>query len=401
MSKHERETSVAEVNFADEPDAKRAAVATEEGTPIKGGLARHPLKNIERGNSVLNLCTYKGAFRRFAVVGRAASRRASSRLATRRRAIPTFARLALCTHPSRRVRLARFRVFSDASSPRPRSTRRARPARRRRRANANRIFPTRSLTAPVHPAAGDFCPKSLEHEPQGEKKTTEFRIKFSHKTKKISPWHDIPYRASPDTFHMMCEIPKWTRAKYEIATKEPGNPIKQDEKKGVLREYKHGDMLFNYGFMPQTWEDPDHVSADTGFKGDDDPLDMVEIGCRQMKTGQVAEVKVLGVLAMIDDGETDWKVFCIRVDDPLAGCINDVEDIDRELPGLIDTMREWFREYKIAEGKPLNKFALDEKCMDREYTERVIEETHGFWKAAEEKLRKLSGDEVTTAAAEN
>ena len=46
----------------------------------------------------------------------------------------------------------------------------------------------------------------------------------------------------------------------------------------------------------------------------------------------MAEVKVLGVLAMIDDGETDWKVFCIRVDDPLAGCINDVEDIDRELP---------------------------------------------------------------------
>ena len=54
-------------------------------------------------------------------------------------------------------------------------------------------------------------------------------------------------------------------------------------------------------------------------------------------------------------------------------------------------MREWFREYKVAEGKPLNKFALDEKCMNREYTERVIEETHGFWKAAE-KLRKLSGD---------
>jgi hypothetical protein len=25
------------------------------------------------------------------------------------------------------------------------------------------------------------------------------------------------------------------------------------------------------------WEDPGHVSADTGFKGDDDPLDMVEV----------------------------------------------------------------------------------------------------------------------------
>jgi inorganic pyrophosphatase len=32
-------------------------------------------------------------------------------------------------------------------------------------------------------------------------------------------------------------------------------------------------------------------------------------------------VKVLGCLAMIDDGETDWKVFCIRVDDPLVGAV--------------------------------------------------------------------------------
>jgi len=237
---------------------------------------------------------------------------------------------------------------------------------------------------------GDFDSAKLDPEARGAEKTLEYRVDFSHKLRKISPWHDIPYRASPDTFHMMCEIPKWTRAKFEIATKEPGNPIKQDEKKGVLREYKHGDMLFNYGFMPQTWEDPEHVSADTGFKGDDDPLDMVEIGCRQMKCGQVAEVKVLGVLAMIDDGETDWKVFCIRTDDPLAGAIHDVDDLERELPGVVSTMREWFREYKVAEGKPLNAFALGERCMDRAYTEKVIEETHGSWKKAEEKLRELA-----------
>jgi inorganic pyrophosphatase len=53
-------------------------------------------------------------------------------------------------------------------------------------------------------------------------------------------------------------------------------------------------------------------------------------------------------------------------------------------------MREWFREYKVAEGKPLNAFALGERCMDRAYTEKVIEETHGSWKKAEEKLRELA-----------
>ena len=76
---------------------------------------------------------------------------------------------------------------------------------------------------------GDFDSGKLDPETRGPEKSLEYRIDFSHKNRKISPWHDIPYRASPDTFHMMCEIPKWTRAKFEIATKEPGNPIKQDE----------------------------------------------------------------------------------------------------------------------------------------------------------------------------
>ena len=34
------------------------------------------------------------------------------------------------------------------------------------------------------------------------------------------------------------------------------------------------------------------------------------------------EVKVLGTLAMIDDGETDWKLIVIDVSDPLAGEVN-------------------------------------------------------------------------------
>ena len=76
--------------------------------------------------------------------------------------------------------------------------------------------------------------------------------------------------------------------------------------------------------------------------------------------------------------------MCIR------DSINDVEDLQRELPNAVDTMREWFRTYKLAEGKPLNEFALDERCMDRSYTEKVIEETHGFWRDSEQELRKLA-----------
>ena len=38
--------------------------------------------------------------------------------------------------------------------------------------------------------------------------------------------------------------------------------------------------------------------------------------------GEVKQVKVLGVLAMIDDGETDWKVLGIDITDPLAEEMN-------------------------------------------------------------------------------
>ena len=65
---------------------------------------------------------------------------------------------------------------------------------------------------------------------------------FLHKGMVVSPWHDVPLRAGGDKFHFCCEIPKWSRAKFEVATKEDHTPIKQDEKKGVLREYKWGDM---------------------------------------------------------------------------------------------------------------------------------------------------------------
>ena len=104
-----------------------------------------------------------------------------------------------------------------------------------------------------------------------------------------------------------------------------------------------------------------------------------EIGLRQVQTGEIRPVKVLGVLAMIDDDETDWKVVAIDAEDRWAPELNDVEDVERLIPGTISLIREWFRTYKIPDGKPPNKFALDEKCMGAKYAHKVIHETHTFW----------------------
>lgn len=152
-------------------------------------------------------------------------------------------------------------------------------------------------------------------------------------------------------------------------------------KSGLLPVRRYGDMCFNYGALPQTWEDPSHTSPDTGYVGDNDPIDAMEIGYKMLRTGSVTRVKVLGCLAMIDDGETDWKVVCIAADDPLASQLNDIDDVERVLPGYIAVMREWLRAYKTVDGKPLNTFALDEKAVGRDYTMGIIQETHGYWQS--------------------
>ena len=102
----------------------------------------------------------------------------------------------------------------------------------------------------------------VETATKGEIDTHEYRLHaVNPKTKdQISLWHNVPLFTVDDAgaatggLNFICEIPKWTNKKYEIATKEPGNPIKQDEKKGQLRTFKKGDIYFNYGCFPRTWE---------------------------------------------------------------------------------------------------------------------------------------------------
>ena len=54
--------------------------------------------------------------------------------------------------------------------------------------------------------------------------------------------------------------------------------------------------------LPQTWENPNEKHPELGCFGDDDPIDVVEIGSSALEAGSVTPVKPLGVLAMIDDG---------------------------------------------------------------------------------------------------
>ena len=62
-------------------------------------------------------------------------------------------------------------------------------------------------------------------------------------------------------------------------------------------------------------------------------------------------MKVLGTLAMIDEGETDWKMLAIDTRDPLAEKLNDIDDINTHMPGFIAATVEWFKIYKMPDGE--------------------------------------------------
>lgn len=53
---------------------------------------------------------------------------------------------------------------------------------------------------------------------QGAADTKEYRQFVQHEGKDISAWHDVPLQNEDGSFNFVCEIPKETRAKMEVAT---------------------------------------------------------------------------------------------------------------------------------------------------------------------------------------
>ncbi|RZC60297.1 hypothetical protein C5167_022066, partial [Papaver somniferum] len=171
------------------------------------------------------------------------------------------------------------------------------------------------------------------------------------------------------------------------------------------------NINWNYGLLPQTCEDPTVANSEVdGAFGNNDPVDVVEIGDRQGKIGEILKVKPLGALAMINEGELDWKIVATSLDDPRASLVNDVGDVEKHFPiifllilfkwsllrmleyfcllthliwynfqGTLTAIRDWFRDYKIPDGKPANKFGLGNKAANKDYALKVITETNEAW----------------------
>ncbi|XP_025093039.1 inorganic pyrophosphatase-like [Pomacea canaliculata] len=239
---------------------------------------------------------------------------------------------------------------------------------------------------------------------RGQPNTLDYRVFFrSPQGKLISPFHDIPLYANQEKniFNMVVEIPRWSNAKMEINKEEKLNPIKQDVKSGRLRYVKnifpHHGYIWNYGALPQTWENPKEKFPETGTAGDNDPLDVCEIGHKIQERGSVIQVKVLGTLLLIDEGETDWKIIAIDVSDPLASKLNDINDVHQHMPGFLRATYEWFRYYKKPDGKPENTVHWNGECKGRDFALEIVEDANKQWHRLVSNSREASGGSISCA----
>jgi len=172
-----------------------------------------------------------------------------------------------------------------------------------------------------------------------------------------------------DEFNMVMEISQFTRQKMEISRDLESNPIVQDTEVNLKnpgkidpREY-YIDPIFNYGAIPQTWENPSKKAEEGNYYGDKDPIDVVEISGTPMLRYEVYKVRVIGVLKCIDSEEVDWKVIAIDVNSDLNKKIKDWNDWLEKCPGQLEKIKEWFITYKTFAGKPPNKFVRDNETI--------------------------------------
>jgi inorganic pyrophosphatase len=170
------------------------------------------------------------------------------------------------------------------------------------------------------------------------------------------PWHDVELGPNaPDVIRSIIEIPKNSRAKYEL-DKESGMLILDR----VL--YSSINYPANYGFIPQTYCD------------DNDPLDILVISQIEIDPMCIVEAKVIGVMQMLDGDEKDDKIIAVAKHDM---SVNHIEDISELPKHHVRELRSFFEDYKKLE----NKTVIVEDFQSKDEALKILDQSIIDYKA--------------------
>ena len=167
---------------------------------------------------------------------------------------------------------------------------------------------------------------------------------------KTNPWHKVSRgNTEPNRINGLIEIPKGSRAKYEV-----------DKESGLLRLdrviYSSMHYPTNYGFIPQS------------YCGDRDPLDILILTAEVIVPLCIVPAKVIGVMRMMDSGDTDDKIIGVCAGDP---SVNHIQDISELPEHTLLELRNFFEEYKKLE----KKHVVVADFLNREKAMQIVEES--------------------------
>lgn len=153
---------------------------------------------------------------------------------------------------------------------------------------------------------------------------------------------------APDCIHVVIEIPRGSRNKYEI-----------DHETGAVyldrRLFTATTYPADYGFLPNT------------LAGDGDPLDALVLNDEPVYPGVICEARPVGVLYMQDEAGEDAKLICVPPKEPRFDTVHDIADLT---PQLVAEIQHFFNVYKALEPE---KYSSSEGMGGREAAWREIE----------------------------
>lgn len=172
--------------------------------------------------------------------------------------------------------------------------------------------------------------------------------------------HEItPGKQVPDVINVIIEIPKGSKNKYEL-DKETGL-ITLDRALHTSQDYP-----FDYGFMPQShW-------------ADGDPLDVVVLTTYPLESGVLVKVRPVGIMHMVDDGESDAKILGVPDHDPRWNDVKELEDINKH---TLKEIEHFFLTYKKLQHKEVHVDGIEGR-------DKAIEAVNKSIQAYKEKFQK-------------